>query len=54
LRGVKKEKYFTTIKGVSPFALTTQVLAEDEWTTDVQDKRQTELLAVLKTTWALD
>jgi len=51
---VKKEKYFTTAKGVSPFALTTQVLAEKEWTAAVQDKRQKELVAVLKTTWSLD
>lgn len=31
----KKAKYFITIEGVSPFALTTQVLSEDEWTPEV-------------------
>ena len=50
---VKKQKYFTTAKGISPFVLTTQVLGEKEWTTAVQDKRQKELVATLKTTWAL-
>ena len=39
---VKKQKYFTTAGGISPFVLTTQVLTEKEWTTDVQDKRQKE------------
>jgi hypothetical protein len=50
---VKKQKYFTTAKGISPFVLTTQVLGEKEWTTGVQDKRQKELVAILKTTWTL-
>ncbi|HEY8312157.1 MAG TPA: DUF262 domain-containing HNH endonuclease family protein, partial [Gemmatimonadaceae bacterium] len=31
----KKRKYFATKDGVSPFALTTQVLQEDEWTPQV-------------------
>jgi hypothetical protein len=50
---VKKQKYFTTAQGISPFVLTTQVLGQNEWTTTVQDKRQKELVATLKTNWEL-
>ena len=50
---VKKKKYFTTAQGISPFVLTTQVLGENEWTTTVQDNRQEELVATLKTNWEL-
>ena len=49
----KKEKYFTTNTGVSPFALTTQVLQEDEWTPAVIERRQQKLIAVLKQVWRL-
>ena len=49
----KKEKYFTTNTGVSPFALTTQVLQEDEWTPAVIERRQKKLIAVLKQVWRL-
>ena len=50
----KKEKYFTTTTGVSPFALTTQVLRKgDEWTPSIIDERQTELLTRLKNLWRL-
>lgn len=49
----KKQRYFTTKKGVSPFALTTQVLRETEWTEGVLSRRQTELLAFLAQIWRL-
>ena len=45
----KKESYFTTCKGVSPFALTTQVLQKTEWTPAIINQRQKELLQKLKT-----
>lgn len=49
----KKKKYFSGPGGVSPFALTTQVLAEAEWKPATVDKRQAELLAALKAAWGL-
>ncbi len=49
----KKQKYFSTKTGISPFALTTQVLKEDEWTPDVVKRRQQKLLRVLKDLWRL-
>jgi hypothetical protein len=50
---VKKQRYFLTLKGVSNFALTTQVLKEKEWTPEVVERRQKELLSVLKQVWRL-
>ena len=50
----KKRKYFTGKDGVSPFALTTQVLKETEWTHAVIEKRQTELMQRLRCLWRLD
>ena len=50
---VKKQKYFSASKGVVNFALTTQVLSEKEWTPAVVERRQKELLAVLKQAWRL-
>jgi uncharacterized protein with ParB-like and HNH nuclease domain len=50
---VKKQKYFTTKTGISPFALTTQVLREQEWTPEVIARRQKELINVLKNLWRL-
>lgn len=50
---LKKQKYFTTKTGVSPFALTTQVLNEQEWTPEVIERRQKELIGVLKNLWRL-
>jgi Protein of unknown function DUF262/Protein of unknown function (DUF1524) len=50
---VKKQKYFTTRQGISPFVLTTQVLQERTWTPTVVEKRQKELIAVLKQLWKL-
>lgn len=48
----KKNEYFTK-KGVTPFAIITQVLAKDSWDEDVLEKRQKELLSKLVSTWAL-
>lgn len=50
----KKEKYFTGKDGISPFAITTQVLKEVEWTPEVIEKRQDILLGKLKQLWRLD
>jgi hypothetical protein len=50
----KKEKYFRSDKGVSPFVLTTQVLAEADWTPALLQTRQQALLEKLKTLWSLD
>lgn len=49
----KKQIYFTGRTGVSPFALTTQVLREVEWTPAVVDRRQQELIGHLKQLWRL-
>lgn len=49
----KKRQYFTIAKGVSSFALTTQVLQEQKWTPEVIERRQKELIGVLKQVWRL-
>lgn len=49
----KKDGYFATNKGVSPFALTTQVLQKTEWTPAIINQRQAELMQKLKTLWRL-
>jgi hypothetical protein len=49
--GTKKEKYFKTSDGVSPFAITTQVLNYDTWTPDIIEKRQIEQIYKLKSLW---
>jgi uncharacterized protein DUF262/uncharacterized protein DUF1524 len=49
----KKRKYFATHNGISPFALTTQVLQETEWTPEVVERRQRELIAKLRDLWRL-
>lgn len=48
----KKDAYFTK-GGVSPFALTTQVLQHQQWSLDVIERRQAELLAKLEKHLAL-
>lgn len=48
----KKTMYFTK-GGVSPFAITTQVVKEKEWTVAVVERRQAELLDRLKAVWRL-
>jgi hypothetical protein len=49
----KKHQYFTSKTGVSPFALTTQVLGEKEWTPDVVQRRQRDLHHRLTKLWRL-
>lgn len=49
----KKNTYFATKDGVSPFALTTQVLREKEWTPKVIERRQQELIGVMTKLWRL-
>jgi hypothetical protein len=49
----KKEKYFKTKGSVSAFALTTQVVARDEWTPEIVEVRQEELIDVFKEIWGL-
>jgi len=49
----KKTKYFTGRGGVSPFALTTQVLREPTWTPEVIERRQQDLLGRLAALWRL-
>lgn len=48
----KKTSYFTK-GGVSPFAITTQVINEKEWTPGVVAQRQADLVANLKAVWRL-
>lgn len=50
---VKKQKYFSSAKGVSSFALTSQVLKEKDWTPAIVDSRQTQVLGAMKTLWRL-
>lgn len=49
----KKERYFSAKRGVCPFALTTQVLQEKEWTPEVIKRRQLELVGTLEDLWRL-
>lgn len=49
----KKDKYFTGNKNVSSYALTSQVLKENEWTPEILEKRQESLLTSLYQNWAL-
>jgi hypothetical protein len=49
----KKHGYFATTKGISPFALTTQMLQQEAWTPAVVGQRQGELLQQLQTLWRL-
>lgn len=48
----KKREYFQRA-GVAPFALTTQVVSESEWTPDVLERRQRSLIDALKKEWQL-
>lgn len=48
----KKDEYFQK-KGVATFALTSQVLNQSEWTIDVLEKRQSDLVERLKSEWRL-
>lgn len=49
----KKNRYFTSGKGVAIFALTTQVLNEGKWTPEVVERRHKKLLGVLQDAWNL-
>jgi hypothetical protein len=49
----KCKVYFAGTKHVSSYALTTQVMAEDEWTPEVVEDRQKQLLDVLIKNWNL-
>ena len=49
----KKKEYFTR-GNVTPFALTTQVLATSEWTSEVLETRQHDLIGKLSKEWRLD
>ena len=49
----KKTEYFLH-GGVSPFALTTQVANESEWTPSVLERRQRRLVAAFKREWRLE
>ncbi|MEH2196900.1 DUF262 domain-containing protein [Nostoc sp.] len=49
----KKEKYFVSKKGISPFVLTTQVLQQSEWTPAVIEQRQKDCLESLVKIWRL-
>ena len=50
----KKDKYFVGKKGVTSYALTSQVLQEGDWTPIVVRRRQEELLEVLAEKWELN
>lgn len=49
----KKQKYSSGKKGVSIFALTSQVLSADKWNPRTLEKRQEELLNVIYAEWML-
>jgi hypothetical protein len=49
----KKRSYFS-IDGVSPFAITTQVLSYNRWTPDIVAHRQTQLIGEFETHWRLE
>jgi hypothetical protein len=49
----KKEKYFRTKSGISPYASTTQVLGYEHWTMKDVSGRQEKLLEVFRKGWRL-
>jgi Protein of unknown function DUF262/Protein of unknown function (DUF1524) len=49
----KKAVYFSNRQGISPFALTSQVIREPEWTPAVIQKRQHEMVSKLANYWNL-
>lgn len=49
----KKESYFQSRNGVSTFALTSQVINEQEWTPNVLERRQHVLVQMLVDEWDL-
>lgn len=50
----KKKSYFQSSKGVTSFALTTQVIQENNWTPDIIEKRQGKLIELLKEAWEFE
>lgn len=50
----KRDAYFLADKKSSPYLLTTQLLNFDDWTPDIVERRQADLLAVLDENWRLD
>ncbi len=48
----KKNQYFQK-KGVATFAITSQVLSVSEWTPEVLEERQSNLIGKLKSEWRL-
>ena len=50
---VRKKKEYFQRKDTSPFALTTQVLNEEDWTPAVLERRQKRLVAALAEEWRL-
>ncbi len=51
---VKKTKYFSTEKGISPFVLTTEVLTNTIWSPSVLGQRQQKLVNALAELWHLE
>ncbi|MBD5583654.1 MAG: HNH endonuclease, partial [Clostridia bacterium] len=51
---IKKSKYFYSSKGISSYALTSQVLATKDWTLDIVKERQKNLMDVFKDKWELN
>lgn len=49
----KKQRYFLSKDGISPFALTTQVLGFHTWTPATIEQRQGQLITALKQLWRL-
>ncbi len=49
----KKQRYFLSKDGISPFALTTQVLGYRTWTPAIIEQRQGQLITALKQLWRL-
>jgi len=51
---VKKEKYFKSASGVTPFTLTMEVIASDEWTPSTLEARQAKLIRILAKNWEIE
>ena len=49
----KKQTYFARDDGASPFVLTSQIIAEDEWTVPILERRQKHLINRLAQLWEL-
>jgi hypothetical protein len=49
----KKAKYFSSKAGVTNFALTSQVLSETDWTPEMLEKRQADLIKKAEELWRL-